>query len=75
MPEFINVFHTLHTKLGIKYFERHLVLKYCDDLHRYIQKEMEFLDISSLGVTYWYAIKIEYNLKQNMRQFGSENPS
>jgi hypothetical protein len=36
MPEFTNIFHTLRTKLGIKYSERHLVLKYCDSLHRYI---------------------------------------
>jgi hypothetical protein len=43
VPYFTNIFHTLHTKLGIKYSERHLVLKYCDCLHRYIKKEMEFL--------------------------------
>jgi hypothetical protein len=28
VPEFTNVFHTLRTKMGIKYSERHLVLKY-----------------------------------------------
>ena len=50
--EFINIFHTLHTNMGIKYSERHLVLKYHDGLHRYIQPEMEFLDISSLGTVY-----------------------
>jgi hypothetical protein len=49
MSEFTNTFHTLRTKLGIKDFERHLVLKYCGALHRYIQTEMDFLDISSLG--------------------------
>jgi hypothetical protein len=37
VPDFTNNFHTLCTKLGIKYFERHLVLKYRDYLHRYIQ--------------------------------------
>jgi hypothetical protein len=26
--DFTNIFHTLHTKMGIKYLERHLVLKY-----------------------------------------------
>jgi hypothetical protein len=26
--EFTNTFHTLGTKMGIKYFERHLVMKY-----------------------------------------------
>jgi hypothetical protein len=36
---------------------------------------MEFLDISSLGVTYRYAIKIEQKLKQKTRQFGPGNPS
>jgi hypothetical protein len=28
MPEFKNTFHTLHTKIGIKESEWHLVLKY-----------------------------------------------
>lgn len=28
MPEFTNIFHILHTKLGIKDTEQHLVLKY-----------------------------------------------
>jgi hypothetical protein len=57
--EMTNLFHTLCTKLGIKDSEKHLVLKYRSCLHRYIQEEMEFLDISSLGVAYRYAAKIE----------------
>jgi hypothetical protein len=36
---------------------------------------MKFLDISSLGVTYQYDVKIEHKLKQKMRQFGPGNPS
>jgi hypothetical protein len=36
---------------------------------------MKFLDISSLGVAYQYAIKIEQKLKQKMRKFGLGNPS
>jgi hypothetical protein len=52
VSEFTNVFHTLRTKLGIKDSEKHLVLKYHDCLHKYIQDEMEFLDISSLGCTH-----------------------
>jgi hypothetical protein len=75
MPDFTNIFHTLCTKLGIKDLERHLVLKYRGALHRYIQTEMEFLDISSLGAAYRYAIKIEQKLKQKTRQFGLGNPS
>jgi hypothetical protein len=75
VPEFTNNFHTLHTKMGIKYSERHLVLKYCGGMHRYIQAKMEFLDISSLGVAYRYVFKMKQNLKQNMRQFGPGNPS
>jgi hypothetical protein len=75
VPEFTNIFHTLCTKLGIKDSKRHLVLKYCGDLHRYIQVEMEFLDISSLGMAYRYVVKIEQKLKQKMQQFGSGNPS
>ena len=50
--ELTNLFHTLYTKLGIKDSEKNLVLKYCSFLHRYIQEEMEFLNISSLGVAY-----------------------
>jgi hypothetical protein len=51
------------------------VLKYRGGLHRYIQAEMEFLDISSLGMAYRYVVKIEQKLKQKMRQFGPGNPS
>jgi hypothetical protein len=36
---------------------------------------MEFLDISSLGTAYRYAIKIKQKLKQKTQQFGSGNPS
>ena len=36
--EMPNLFHTLHTKLVIKYLEKHLVLKYHSCLHRYIQE-------------------------------------
>jgi hypothetical protein len=75
VPDFTNIFHTLHTTLGIKDLERHLVLKYHGALHRYIQTEMEFLDILSLGTAYQYAIKIEQKLKQKTRQFGPRNPS
>eukprot|EP00253_Pinus_taeda_P004864 PITA_04864 len=74
VPEFTNIFHTLHTQLGIKDSERHLVLKYRGCLHRYIQEEMEFLDISSLGTSYRYAVKIEQKFKQKKRDFGSANP-
>jgi hypothetical protein len=36
---------------------------------------MEFMDISSLGAAYRYAVKIELKLKQKTGQFGSGNPS
>jgi hypothetical protein len=73
--EFTNTFHTLRTKLGIKDSERHLVLKYRGALHRYIQTEMDFLDISSLGAAYRYAVKIEQKFKhQNKWEFRSANP-
>jgi hypothetical protein len=72
--EFTNTFHTLFTKMGIKYFECHLVLKYRGALHSYIQTEMEFLNISSLGVAYQYAIKIEQKFRhQNKREFRFAN--
>jgi hypothetical protein len=75
MPDFTNIFHTLRTKMGIKYLEQHLVLKYCVSMYIYIQNEMEFMDIFSLGTTYRYVVKIEQTLKQNMRQFGPGNLS
>ena len=51
VSEFTNTFHTLHTNLGIK-DKQHLVLKYREALHRYIQTEMDLLEISSLGAAY-----------------------
>ena len=67
------MFHTMCRNLGIKYLEKHLVLMYLSFLHRYIQEEMEFLDISSLGMAYRYAAKIEQKFKQKKRDFGSAN--
>jgi hypothetical protein len=64
VTEFTNIFHTFHTKLGIKYSEQHLVLKYFGALHKYIHTEMEFLEISSLGTAYRYVFKIKQKLKQ-----------
>ena len=61
--EMTNLFNTLCTKLGIKDSEKHLVLKYHSFLYRYIQEEMEFLDISSLGTAYRYATKIEQKIQ------------
>lgn len=58
-----NIFHTLHTKLGIKDFNKHLVLEYRGCLHKYIQDEMEFLDISLLGMAYQYDVKIKHKFK------------
>jgi len=75
VSEFTNTFYTLHTKLGIKGSERPLILKYRGVVHKYIQTEMEFLDISSMGVTYQYVVKIEQKFKkQNKWGFGSANP-
>jgi len=71
--EMMNLFHTLRIKLGIKYSEKHLVLKYHNCLYRYIQEKMEFLNISSLGVTYRYVAKIEQKFKQKKRDFGFAN--
>jgi hypothetical protein len=40
----------------------------------YIQTEMEFLDISSLGVAYRHVVKIEHKFKhKNKREIGSAN--
>jgi hypothetical protein len=43
-------------------------------LQRYIQTEMEFLDISSLGTAYRYDVKIEQKLKQKTRNLGLGTP-
>eukprot|EP00253_Pinus_taeda_P027416 PITA_27416 len=40
---------------------------------RYIQEEMESMNISSLGTTYRYVVKIEQKFKQKKRDFGSAN--
>jgi len=64
MPEFTNIFHTLRTKLGIKDSKQHLILKYRGCLHKYIQEEIEFLNISSLSTAYRYAVKVEQKFKQ-----------
>jgi len=34
---------------------------------------MEFLEITSLNMAYWYVVKIEQKFKQKMRKFGSVN--
>eukprot|EP00253_Pinus_taeda_P020621 PITA_20621 len=73
VPEFTNLFHTLCRKLGIKDSEKHLILKYRGCLHKYIQEEIEFLNISSLGTTYRYVVKVEQKFKQKKREFGSVN--
>ena len=59
VSEYTNNFHTLRRKLSIKDSKWYLILKYRSGLHRYIRIEMDFLDISSLGSAYRYAVKIE----------------
>jgi hypothetical protein len=68
VSKFNNTFHTLRTKLGIKHSKQNLVLKYYGSLHKYIQNEMEFLDISSLGDAYRHAIKIEQKFRHHNKQ-------
>jgi hypothetical protein len=67
MVEYTNIFHILHSNLGIKDSEQHLVLMYHCGLHRYIQTKMDFLDISSLGVSYRYAVKIYKKVKKQSK--------
>jgi hypothetical protein len=74
VSKFTNTFHTFLTTIGIKDSERHLVLKYHGALHRYIQTEMDFLSISSLGYAYRYVVKIKKKFRhQNKWEFGSVN--
>ena len=76
VSEFTNIFHTLSTKLGIRDSKWYLSLQYHGFLHKYIQIEMDFLDILSLGAAYRYAVKIEQKFKQRNRwDFGSMNTS
>ena len=75
VSDYTNNFHTLRTKLGIKDSEWHLIMKYGTGLHRYIRTEMDFLDISSLGSAYRYAVKIEEKFRQkNKRDSRPANP-
>eukprot|EP00253_Pinus_taeda_P001830 PITA_01830 len=71
MPKFTNIFHTLRTKLGIKDLEQHLVLKYRSCLHKYIQEEIESLNIPSLSKAYRYAIM---NKGQSQGGVAQDNP-
>ena len=71
LHELMNLLHTLRANLGIKDSERNLVLKYRGCLHKHIQQEMEFLDITSLVTAYRYATKIEQKFKQKKQDFGS----
>jgi len=74
VSKFTNTFHTFLTKLGIKDFDQNLVLKYWRAIHRYIQTESDFLDISSLNVAYWYVVKINKKFKhEKNRYLGSLN--
>jgi hypothetical protein len=74
MLEYNNAFHTMGIKLGIWDSEWHLVLKYHDILHKHIKIEMEFLNISSVGSSYYYAIKIERNFRhKGKKEFGVGN--
>jgi hypothetical protein len=52
VTDFTNTFHTLCTKLGTKDFEPNLVLKYRRAVHKYIQTKRDFLDVSSVSVSY-----------------------
>jgi hypothetical protein len=61
-------------KLGIKDSEHHLVLKYHGCLHRYIQTEMEFLDIASLGTTYRYVSRSSINLSRKGESLDLQTP-
>ena len=61
--------------MGIKDSEQHLVLKYRGARHMYIQTEMDFLNISSLGVAYRYVVKIEQTFSHhNKWDFRFANP-
>jgi hypothetical protein len=58
-----STLYIFHANMGIKDSKQHLVLKYHGALHRYIQTEMDFLNISSLGDSYRYALKIKQKFR------------
>jgi hypothetical protein len=74
--EYTNTFHALSAKLGIKDSEKHRVLKYKSGLHRYIQTEMDFLNIATLSSAFKYAAKIEEKFKNkgNRDYFANNKP-
>lgn len=76
MQDYTNTFHSLSTKLGIDDLENHQILKYQSGIHRYIQTEMEFLNIETLATTYKYARKIEEKSKQKGKRdyFANNKP-
>ena len=49
-------------RFGIKNYERELVLKYHSCIHKYIEDEKDFLNIS-FSVAYQYVVKIKYKCK------------
>jgi len=49
--------------LGIKDLEWNLLLKFCGYIHKYVNDNMELMDISLLDATYQYAMKIKKKLK------------
>jgi len=50
-------------------------MKYHGALHRYIQTEMDYLDISLLDVSYRCVVKIEQKFNHKKKwEFGSANP-
>ena len=59
VENYTNTLHTLTSKLGIEYSKKHRILKYHSGLHRYIQNEMELLNIGTLQTTFKYGVKIE----------------
>jgi hypothetical protein len=52
VSKYINIFHILCIKVGIRDSKWNLFLKFCCGLPRYIEIETGFLDMSSLGATY-----------------------
>ena len=68
IQRYTNIFHALSTKLGIKDSKKHRVMKYKSGLHRYIQTEMDFLNIETLSSAFKYASKIEEKFKQKGRR-------
>ena len=74
MSEFTNVFHSLHTKLGIKDSEKHLLLKYVNAYTG--TSKMRWSSYTSSLLTWCIVMlsRLSRSLNRKKQDFGFGNP-